>query len=148
MHNGGHTPELREVAVDLFTQGADVIAGNMMPNGTRLTGLRPICVNAGKAPNAYLNEPNVLENEENNVTMEDEDHNVAIGDDDQNDVMAPENADDDQAEVMGTDPNDAGRDQPALPTGQPAPRMLEVEVRTIDFDVRATNQWYSPDICN
>ncbi|KAL8930964.1 MAG: hypothetical protein Q9208_000065 [Pyrenodesmia sp. 3 TL-2023] len=109
----------------------------MMPNGTRLTGLRPICVNAGKAPNTYLNEPNVLESEENNVTMEDEDHNVAIDDDDQNHAMAPENADDDQAEVMETNPNDAGLNQPALPTlptGQPAPRTLDEEVRTIDFD--------------
>ncbi|KAL8739516.1 MAG: hypothetical protein Q9184_008593, partial [Pyrenodesmia sp. 2 TL-2023] len=106
----------------------------MVPNGTRLTGLCPICVDADKTPDAYANTPNVPEDEEHDATTKDEDDDVAMGDGDQNAAMAPENTDGEQAEVMETDPNDAGRDQPALPVAQSAPRTLEVDARTIDFD--------------
>lgn len=148
MHDGGRNPELRDIAVDLLKRGASVIAQNTVPNGTRLTGLRPIRVNAGKAPDAYANLPHVPEDEEDGATTEVKDDNVAMRDGDQEGAMASQNADDGQAEITEPDPNDAGGDQPALPVGQPASRTLEVDVQTIDFNVRNPNHWYSSDKSN
>lgn len=135
----GNNSELKKTAADLFTEGAGVVAGNKIPKGTKLTGLRPMTSIGGKAPNTHLNVPNVSEAEENEATREYEDQDVVMEEGDGNDARAPENPADDQAEATETAIDDVDRDQPGPAVRQTVPRTLEVDERTVDFDVRTLN---------